>query len=204
MNKLVKGAIAGAAGIVLLMGGAGSLAYWNDSAQAGPATGTTITAGTLKISAVDAGSWTKGFYNGSNVLVGSVAPVANLANVRIVPGNRLVYTQTFNLDASGDDLYFTISSTNGAVAAASGAAADTALAAQATGTFSVASVTGGNVVAATTPGTYKVSSNSGGPSTITVTWTINFPYGASAVNTAKGGVLSLTQGSITVSQVAAP
>ena len=37
MNKLVKGSIAGAAGIILLMGGAGSLAYWNDSATAGPA-----------------------------------------------------------------------------------------------------------------------------------------------------------------------
>jgi alternate signal-mediated exported protein len=204
MNKLVKGAIAGAAGIVLLMGGAGSLAYWNDSAQAGPATGTTITAGTLNVTAVDAGAWTKGFYNASNTLVGSVGSVSNLAAVRIVPGNRLVYTQTFNVNASGDDLYFTIASTNGSVSGATAAAADTALAAQATGTFSVASVTGGNVVAATSANTYKVSSNSGGPSTITVTWTINFPFGASAVNTAKGGVLSLTQGSITLTQVAAP
>ena len=31
MNKLTKGAIATAAGVILLMGGAGTLAYWNDS-----------------------------------------------------------------------------------------------------------------------------------------------------------------------------
>ena len=52
---------------------------------------------------------------------------------------------------------------------------------------------------------YKVSSNAGTPSTITVTWTIDFPFGATAVNTAKtGGVVSLSQGSITLTQVAAP
>ena len=207
MNKLVKGAIAGAAGIVLLMGGAGSLAYWNDSAVAGPISGQNlINAGTLNIAAVDAGSWTKGFYNASNTLVGSTTTVApaNLGAVRIVPGNKLTYTQTFNLAATGDDLYFTIASTNGAVQANSSAAADVALAAQATGTPVVSAVTGGNVVATgVTAGVYKVNA-SAGPSSITVTWTINFPFGSSAVNTAQGGVIKLTQGSITVTQVAAP
>jgi alternate signal-mediated exported protein len=205
MNKLVKGSIAGAAGIILLMGGAGSLAYWNDSAAAGPAS-STITAGTLTVTAVNGGSWTKGFYNASGTLVGSVSGVANLANVRVVPGNRLVYTQQFNVVGIGDDLYFTIGSTAGAVTGASGA--DAALAAQinASGTtaFAVSAVSGGTVTAATTPGTYKVSSNAGTPSTITVTWTIDLPFGATAVNTAKGGVVSLTQGAITLTQVAAP
>lgn len=209
MNKLVKGSIAGAAGIILLMGGAGSLAYWNDSATAGPASGSnSITAGTLTVTAVNAGSWTKGFYNASNVLVGSVGAVANLSAVKVVPGNRLVYTQQFNVVGTGDDLYFTIGSTAGAVTAASVAAADVALAAQvnASGTtaFSVGSITGGTVVPATTPGTYKVSSNAGTPSTITVTWTVDFPFGASAVNTAKLGAISLSQGAITLTQVAAP
>ncbi|HEX7834555.1 MAG TPA: alternate-type signal peptide domain-containing protein [Pseudolysinimonas sp.] len=209
VNKLVKGAIAGAAGIVLLMGGAGSLAYWNDSASAGPSSGSnSITAGTMTVTAVNGGSWTKGLYNASNVLVGSVASVADLSTVRLVPGNRLVYTQGFNIVATGDDLYFTIGSTAGAVSAASAGAADVALAAQinASGTtaFSVSSVTGGTVVAATTPGTYKVSSNAGTASTITVTWTVDLPFGASAVNTAKTGAVSLSQGAITLTQVAAP
>lgn len=209
MNKLTKGAIAGAAGIVLLMGGAGSLAYWNDSATAGPGAGSnSITAGTLTIAAVNSGSWTKAFHNAAGTQVVAPAAVGTLSNVRIVPGNRLVYTQTFNVTASGDDLFFTIGSTAGAVQGSSAAAADVALAAQinasATTAFSVASVTGGNVVAATTPGVYKLSSNSGGPSTITVTWTVDFPFGASAVNTAKGGAVTLTQGAITLTQVAAP
>jgi alternate signal-mediated exported protein len=208
MNKLVKGAIAGAAGIVLLMGGAGSLAYWNDSAQAGPTTGTSITAGTLTVTAQNAGSWTKSFYNASNVQVGSSSSVGTLSSVRIVPGNRLVYTQTFNIVGTGDDLWFTIGSTAGAVSAASASAQDVALAAQvnasATTGFAVSSVTGGTVVAATSPNTYKVSSNAGTASNVTVTWTIDFPFGASAVNTAKTGAISLTQGAITLTQVAAP
>ena len=209
MNKLVKGAIAGAAGIVLLMGGAGSLAYWNDSANAGPAAGSnSITAGTLTITAANAGSWTKGFYNAAGTVVTAPAAVASLSAVRVVPGNRLVYTQNFNVVGTGDDLYFTISSTAGAVTGATAGAADVALAAQinASGTtaFSIASVTGGTVVPSTTPGTYKVSSNAGTPSTIAVTWTVDFPFGASAVNSAKTGAVSLSQGSITLTQVAAP
>lgn len=209
MNKLVKGAIAGAAGIVLLMGGAGSLAYWNDSAQAGPASGSnSITAGTLTITAQNAGTWTKGMYNNAGTQTVAPAAVANLSNVRIVPGNRLVYTQVFNVVGTGDDLFFTIGSTNGAVTAASASAADTALAAAINGSgttaFSVGSVTGGTVVAATTPGVYKVSSNAGTAATITVTWTINFPFGAAVDNTTKTGAVNLSQGSITLTQVAAP
>ncbi len=209
MNKLVKGSIAGAAGIILLMGGAGSLAYWNDSANAGPGAGSnSITAGTLTVTAVNGGTWTKGFYNAAGTVVTAPAAVGSLAAVRVVPGNRLVYTQNFNLVATGDDLYFTIGSTAGAVTAATAGAADVALAAQINASgltaFSVASVTGGTVIPATTPGTYKVSSNAGTPSTIAVTWTVDVPFGAAAVNTAKTGAVSLSQGAITVTQVAAP
>jgi alternate signal-mediated exported protein len=213
MNKLVKGAIAGAAGIVLLMGGAGSLAYWNDSANAGPGAGAnSITAGTLTITAANSGSWTKGMYNNSGVQTVAPAAVASLAAVKVVPGNRLVYTQSFNVVGTGDDLFFTIGSTNGAVSAASAAAADvnlaTAINAAGSGSsFTVSSVTGGTVVPATSANTYKVSSNAGTPSTVTVTWTINFPFGAAAetapTNT-KLGAVTLTQGSITLTQVAAP
>src|SRR5699024_1312147 len=33
MNKFAKGSVAAGAGLVLLLGGAGTLAYWNDSAE---------------------------------------------------------------------------------------------------------------------------------------------------------------------------
>lgn len=211
MNKLVKGSIAGAAGIILLMGGAGSLAYWNDSAAAGPAGGSnSITAGTLTVTAVNAGTWSKSFYNASNVQVGSAASVPTLSAVRLVPGNRLVYTQQFNVVAIGDDLWFTVSNTPGAVTAASASAIDTNLAAAINGSgttaFTVSSVSGGTVVAATTPGTFKVSSNAGTPATITVTWTINFPFGVAetALTNTKAGAVNLSQGAITLTQVAAP
>lgn len=211
MNKLVKGSIAGAAGIILLMGGAGSLAYWNDSAAAGPASGSnSITAGTLTVTAANAGTWTKSFYNASNVLVGSASAVANLSAVKVVPGNRLVFQQAFNIVGTGDDLWFTIGKTDGAVVAASAAAADVNLANAINGSgvtaFTVSSVTGGTVVPATTPGVFKVSSNAGTAATVTVTWTINFPFGVAETVplSTKTGAVSLTAGAITLTQVAAP
>lgn len=209
MNKVAKGTVAAAAGVILLMGGAGSLAYWNDSASLG-GNGQTISAGQLDITAVNAGAWTKGFYNNAGTQVVAPAAVADLSAVRVVPGNRLVYTQTFNVTASGDDLWFTISNTAGTVAPANATdTEDQALAAQINAStlpnkFTVGSVTGGNVVSATSPNTYRVTSNTGGPSTITVTWTVDFPFGASAVNTAQLGAVTLSTGAVTLTQVAAP
>lgn len=48
MNKFAKGSLAAGAGLVLLLGGAGTLAYWNDSAELA---GGTINAGTLTLEA---------------------------------------------------------------------------------------------------------------------------------------------------------
>jgi alternate signal-mediated exported protein len=80
MNKLTKAAIAGAAGIALLLGGAGSLAYWNDSATL---SGAQIEAGTLSIAA--SGNW-------------SGEP--NLW----VPGDEAVYSGSVTINATGDNL----------------------------------------------------------------------------------------------------
>ncbi len=106
MNKTTKASVATAAGIVLLLGGGASLAYWTDSAATGSGT-QTISAGTLTITPVNSGAWTKGFYNAAGTQV--TAPVAaTLGTVKLVPGNRLVYTQVFNVVATGQDLYFTV------------------------------------------------------------------------------------------------
>ena len=48
MNKFAKGSLAAGAGLVLLLGGAGTLAYWNDSAEL---EGGTIEAGSMTFSA---------------------------------------------------------------------------------------------------------------------------------------------------------
>src|SRR5688500_9753810 len=81
MNKLVKGAIAGAAGIALLMGGAGSLALWNDSAAI---TDASVASGTLTLGAT-AGTWT-----GNPALM--------------VPGDSATYTSTVTITAKGTNL----------------------------------------------------------------------------------------------------
>jgi alternate signal-mediated exported protein len=204
MNKNVKASIAIAAGVVLLMGGAGSLAYWNDTQSVGTS-GSTITAGTLTATPSGAGSWTKSF-NG-----GTAAPVTDLASIRIVPGNTLVYTQNFTINATGQDLYFTITPTDGAVSGASGAnaALKAALNSSALAVTTNAASTGTTVAPSTTPGVYKVGAGSTA-TTITATWTINWPFGSAPTsnstedNAAKTGAVTLTAGAITLKQVAAP
>jgi len=206
MYKTTKASVATAAGIVLLLGGGASLAYWTDSANSGTAA-QTIAAGTLTVTPVDSGAWTKGFYNAAGTQVTAPAAVT-LGNVKLVPGNRLVYTQTFTVVGTGQDLYFTVSSTNGALGTTTNG-----LAGRLTSTFTVnpVDVSAGTIVASTTAGTYKVAAaapGASGTATISVTWTINWPFGAAGSDTldnpAKLGTVALTQGAITVTQVAVP
>lgn len=86
MNKLTKAAIAGAAGIALLLGGGGSLALWN-------ATGTvnagSINTGTLTMT-VTGGAW-------------------NSAPTKWVPGDSYKYTATVDVTAVGDNIKGTLS-----------------------------------------------------------------------------------------------
>jgi alternate signal-mediated exported protein len=89
MNKLVKGSIAGAAGIALLLGGAGTFALWNATATV---SAQTITAGTLTLTANTDGVWKQG--------TTTITP----SSYRIIPGSTLVFTQTLTVNAVGDGL----------------------------------------------------------------------------------------------------
>lgn len=94
MNKLVKGSVAAATGIVLLMGGAGSLALWNDSADL---VGGTVATGELNIVSNGDGAWTD--------------------NIALwVPGDTDTYTETFTIEAAGDNLSAELEATYSAVA----------------------------------------------------------------------------------------
>jgi len=93
MNKLVKGSIAGAAGVALLLGGAGTLALWNDSASINAGT---VTSGVLDVATGTAGSW---------------SPDLDL----IVPGDTIVYTETLDVTATGDNLNATITTNIGSI-----------------------------------------------------------------------------------------
>jgi alternate signal-mediated exported protein len=89
MNKIVKGSIAGAAGIALLLGGAGTFALWNSTANL---SAHTITAGKLTLSDNGDGVWK----NGTTTI--------NPTTYRVIPGQTLVYTQTLKVDAVGDGI----------------------------------------------------------------------------------------------------
>ena len=182
MNKLTKGAIATAAAVILLMGGAGTLASWNSSANAGSSQ--TITAGALKVTANTDGVWKSG--------TTTITP----STFKIVPGDSITYTQTFDLVASGDNLLFTLAVTPGTIAANSTSTpADVALASALNGS-SAFTVAGSNIATSTTAGTYKVAT--AGTTTVTVTLTVTFPY--ASANSSQTGAVTFGNGAVTVTQ----
>lgn len=89
MNKFAKGSLAAGAGLVLLLGGAGTLAYWNDSAEL---TGGTINAGTLTLEA------------DQEQLQESIDGQPQLW----VPGDEHTFSTTLTLDAEGDNIAGTV------------------------------------------------------------------------------------------------
>lgn len=107
MKKSTKGTLAAAAGAVLLLGGAGSLAYWNASATVN---GGAITTGSLTLSAgsCDA-TWV---YNGGAADGQTVT--------KVVPGDSIRKNCTFTVGASGDHLSATLGAPATATYAKSG------------------------------------------------------------------------------------
>ncbi|MDT9592522.1 alternate-type signal peptide domain-containing protein [Nocardioides zeae] len=89
MKKTTKGALAAGTAAVLLLGGAGSLAYWTDTATTD---GTTIQSGHLKLTDQDCdGGWK---------LDGDTA----YANQLLVPGDSLTQTCTYRVSVAGEHL----------------------------------------------------------------------------------------------------
>jgi len=93
MNKFAKGSLAAGAGVVLLLGGAGTLAYWNDSAAV---TGGSIKAGTLDLNAAE-GEWTHGGEK-----------IDDVSTWAMVPGDELTYAVDLELKAVGDNMAGTV------------------------------------------------------------------------------------------------
>ena len=93
MNKTTKGALAAAAAGVLLLGGAGTLAYWTDTATV---TGTDINSGHLKLteSACDA-TW---------ILDDGDPLEVPFTGQLLVPGDTLSRTCTYTVDAAGQHI----------------------------------------------------------------------------------------------------
>lgn len=90
MNKLVKGSIAGAAGLALLLGGAGTFALWSSTASV---TAQSISSGRLTLAANNDGVW--------KTLDGTTI---DPAIYRVIPGQTLVFTQSLTVTATGNGL----------------------------------------------------------------------------------------------------
>jgi len=197
MNKLVKAAIATGVGAALLMGGAGTFAYWNDSVGV---SGANITAGTLTVADTGtAGSWTVQ-KNGT----GTAAAVADIAAFRVSPGDKLTYTKTVKVTAIGDNLVATLSLGEGSIAGATSTTANSALAGYLTKTAQI-SATGTGVTAGGVAGTYTFTPGSAGitDQVVTVSVVINFPKSATAglENDARSGIVTLSGLTVKIDQV---
>jgi alternate signal-mediated exported protein len=94
MNKLVKGAVAGAAGIALLLGGAGTFALWNASTNI--STGS-VSTGTLAFGTNGTPTW-------ADLSAGAANTSWNPATQSMVPGDVVTLTQTVTINATGKNL----------------------------------------------------------------------------------------------------
>lgn len=170
MNKSTKGAVAAGAAAVLLLGGAGSLAYWNAEGTIG---GGSINAGNMELVNPTGGTWS---LNGG-------APVTDVSTVRIVPGDTLVFTGSWTIDAKGNNLEATIDAEG--IAATGGLADEVTI----TDTYTVAGA----------PATTITEDND--TDVLTATITVDLPYEAGVVNNdAMTLSLDLTDVNVTLTQ----
>lgn len=180
MNKLTKGAIAGAAGIALLLGGAGSFALWNGTASASAGS---IQSGSLSLTAATDGVWT-------NITGSTPATISNIGTFRIVPGDHLKFTQTLNIAGTGDDLAASLTSTLG-----SGTNAITGLN---TGLTLAKGTDAGGILTVGSPAT-TVTISKAGTASVVATIDVNFPSGSTG---GQASTADLSTVAFTLTQVA--
>lgn len=201
MNKTTKGTIAASAAVLLLLGTGGSLAYWNSTANLG---GQTISAGQLKVEQDAAAPVWKITHTS-----GAATTVADIAAVKLVPGDTLEYTGKFNITAQGQNLAFSVNLAKGSIAAATtgNAAANAALVTRLanSATFTVnggAATNAGTVVTINEP---TADVNGVKTHAVTVTAKIVWPFGDSASpasdNAAQLGAVSLKDFALNIQQV---
>lgn len=162
MKKSTKGAIAAAGAGVLLLGGAGSLAYWTGTSSIAPST---ITAGELKLGPATCGAWS---FVGAG---GSFTPASD----RIVPGDQVSRVCTIPVVAVGKNLSATLTLPNQALTNAPSDANITATAAYKVGTAPGTAVSKGTIT------------SSDNASNVYATITVSFPYGTNDTANAQNG-----------------
>lgn len=102
MQKKTKGALAAGAAVLLLAGGAGSLAYWSDSENIA---GSSINSGELSLDPAAVDGW---YDVSTNPGPGNPGVKVDPASFRIVPGDTLEYRSSVTIRADGDNLRATM------------------------------------------------------------------------------------------------
>ncbi|KQY64204.1 MULTISPECIES: alternate-type signal peptide domain-containing protein [unclassified Nocardioides] len=177
MKKSTKGSIAAAAAAVLLLGGAGSLAYWSDST---PLSGGDIDSGELSLSdaTCDAG-WV---YGPGNAKAGQAVGL-------IVPGDTIVKDCEFTIAAAGDNLTATLTTPD---------TADVTVTSTPEPTTLVLNVDATYVDQDDAPLPVQVTSANDGD-VVTATLAVEFPFGdVAAINANDTQNLAATLDAITV------
>lgn len=163
MNKLLKGAIAGAAGVALLLGGAGTFALWNDAAVV---SGGTIATGTLSIvPTVAAATWTD--------ISPTVASGTTFdpSTQRLVPGDKVKLTKAVTINTTGKNLKANLSFDPTSITT------DPALASLLTYTLAATPVVASGSATVTqvgTTNTFTITPGTAATTTVNVTFTVEF------------------------------
>jgi alternate signal-mediated exported protein len=160
MNKLVKGAIAGAAGVALLLGGAGTFALWN--ANVGVASGT-VSTGTLSFGTNSGATW-------KDTSAGAATTTFDPATQKIVPGDVVTLTQVITVNATGKNLKAQLAYAPSSVAIPVDLAPHIAVALVASKVSGDAALSGSG----TTVSPYIITPSAGGTSTFSVVLTFTF------------------------------
>lgn len=190
MNRIMKGAIALGAATVLLIGGAGSLAYWQSTQTIDGdtfdffASGFEVTPGTA--------SWTR---NGTPITQQDLEAQA------LIPGTTLVYTAPFSVSTNSLNFYLTAEAALGEMIV-SPVGAPTWPTRDFSDAISATSIiTGTGVTATTTPGVYNLS----GATNLSLVMTISWPYGTTpeGKETMMAGI-DFADTTVTITQVPAP
>lgn len=164
MNKATKGALAAAAAAAILAGGAGTMAAW--TANTGTGDSTTVTAGSMNVvQTPNTGTWTW--------TVNDAEVPFNPQSDKIVPGDVIKYTASYDVTLEGTNLKAKLKPTLGGI---SGDLQD----------LLTVDTTGGSTVDVTQSATYPVST------------TITFNGDATTGQTKSG---SLAGATVTLEQV---
>jgi alternate signal-mediated exported protein len=159
MNKLLKGSIAGVAGIALLLGGAGTFALWSDTQDI---EGGTVQTGTLDINLAADTAWAD---ISTNAIGG---PEFDPTVDEIVPGDVITLTQSVEIIADGKNLLADLTYKADSVVI------DPALEPYVTVGIAAAQTTGDATIVSNGTNSFRITPDEGGTSTFQIVITITF------------------------------